>query len=304
IATHQHFADDDYSSAIALKTLELIDDDLLIGVRRKGKGILKKLEGIKDRFPDIIKGVRGSGLMLGIEFKAIDRLDKGFLLRFLSSQDDLTKWIAGYLLNEHRVRVLPMLSSPFTLRLQPSAMISDADIAQMIHALEDVCFRLQTNDVVGLSRFLMSSEAVEKSVTELVIPRESPKFFAYRSDRFWKGEKDSRKPRVAWLCHLIDTHDFVTLEPGMANVDAEKCEALLARGASHAGPIVMSTVDIESPAGGEVKLYSILLPVTSSWFKARMDACEFGLARALVQQGVDLASSLGCDVTSLGQYTS
>lgn len=290
------FADDDFSSSVALKTLELIDDGLLSLVRAKGQRFLSQLQEVVAAYPDILAESRGAGLMLGVEFRPFKR--SGMLLSFLSSQDDLVKLLTGYFLHEHRIRVMPMLSSPFTLRLQPSALIADDDWTRFICALEDVCAKLRSNDVAGLTRFLLPAAA------EATIPRESPKLFTYNRERFWSREHNAPERKVAWLCHLVDTEDLVSLEPGFAASPPHEREALLGNLAGQAAPILMSSVDVESRAGGVTRLYSILLPVTSSWIKNRIETGDLSLPRALVQQGVDLAAKLGCSVTSLGQYTS
>jgi fatty aldehyde-generating acyl-ACP reductase len=66
----------------------------------------------------------------------------------------------------------------------------------------------------------------------------------------------------------------------------------------------MSAVDVRSVTGSEVRLYPILLPFTSRWVKRLIDERRLALPQALVQQGIDLARSLGCQMVSLGQYTS
>jgi acetylornithine/succinyldiaminopimelate/putrescine aminotransferase/predicted amino acid dehydrogenase len=296
------FADDDYSCAIALKTLELIDGDFLKTVRCKGDAFLAQLRHLKDDYPDVIREVRGAGLMLGVEFHPFDR-SEGFILRYLSSQEELVKLIAGYLLRVHRIRVLPMLSDPFTMRLQPSALLTDADAARFVRALKDVCARLRANDVVGLARFLKRT-GEKAELPGPVIAREQGKFFAYNRDRFWRREKEMPKRRVAWLCHLVDSDDLVSLEPGLSRIPAADREAILKQTAGSVAPVLMSSVDIRSRAGEAVRLDSIMLPFTSSWVKSCMDAGDLRLARTLVQHGVDLARRLGCSMAALGQYTS
>ena len=62
--------------------------------------------------------------------------------------------------------------------------------------------------------------------------------------------------------------------------------------------------DVRSRTGDEVRLYPILLPVTSRWIKRQIDAQKHGFVQTLVQRGVEVARSLGCSMVSLGQYTS
>ena len=129
-------------------------------------------------------------------------------------------------------------------------------------------------------------------------------FIAYDMDRFRQRERGTPSARVAWLCHLIDAHDLTTLEPAFGNIPFEKRQEYLDHFAPRANPVVMSAVDIRSRTGDKVRVYPILLPVTSRWIKRRIDARKHRFVQTLVQRGVDVARSLGCGMVSLGQYTS
>ena len=294
------FADDDYSSTIARKTLDLVDPALLTTVRERGELILSRLEEVRTSYPDVLREVRGAGLMIGLEFQPFDR-SASFLLRFLTSQEDLVNFLTGYFLRVHRVRVLPLLSSPFTLRLQPSAHIADGDIERFIHALRDVCAKLRANDIVGLTEFCRQPDSVSPPPR---IPREAPRLCAFQGERFRRQERDVPERSAAWLCHLVDTRDLVSIDPSFASVPVRERELLLRSWANHASPVVMSSNNVSSPAGGKVRFHTIMLPITSAWIKRCMETRDLELPRTLVQQGVDLARQLGCQVASLGQYTS
>jgi acetylornithine/succinyldiaminopimelate/putrescine aminotransferase/predicted amino acid dehydrogenase len=296
------YADDDYSSAIALKTLSLIDEALLQKVREQGSRILEGLSEIASRFPTVIRQVRGAGMMFGIEFRPFEQ-SSSFLLRLLSSQDDLVKLLTGYLLHVHNIRVMPMLSDPFTLRLQPSAYIAEEHIQQFLGAFEDVCTRLERHDIAGLTDFC-NPVGDQLELPGPTIPREDSNFFAYHHDTFVRREKKRPLARAAWLCHLIDADGLVSLEPAFAGMTEAKRESLLDSWSNQASPMVLSSVDVQSGTGQDLRLYTIVLPFTSRWIKDRLDRKETRLARAVVQQGVDLARSLDCQVAALGQYTS
>jgi acetylornithine/succinyldiaminopimelate/putrescine aminotransferase len=128
------YAEDDFSSAIALKALELIDDLVIARCREKGERLLAALRRLQEKYPAVIADVRGRGLMVGLSFHSLPR-SRSFLLRLLSAQDDLALVLAGYLFNVHRIRVLPTLSDPHTLRIEPSAFISEADLDRFVAAV-------------------------------------------------------------------------------------------------------------------------------------------------------------------------
>jgi acetylornithine/succinyldiaminopimelate/putrescine aminotransferase/predicted amino acid dehydrogenase len=295
------YAEDDFSCAIALKTLELLDDSVLAACRAKGTCLLAGLRQLAGDFPGVIADVRGQGLMLAVEFHRPSR-SPSFLLRFLDSQEDLAFVITGYLLNVHRIRIAPTLSDRFTLRLEPSAFLSDTGISRFLEALADVCRKLDGDDALRLTRFFTHGDMTESTVCDQV--RDDGKFVAYDEHRFQQRQRHSTVTKVAWLCHLIDADDLVSLEPPFGEMPFEEREHFLAHLVPRLTPVVMSAVDVRSVTGSAVRLYPILLPFTSRWVKRRIDERRLALPQALVQQGIDLARSLDCQMVSLGQYTS
>jgi acetylornithine/succinyldiaminopimelate/putrescine aminotransferase/predicted amino acid dehydrogenase len=313
------FADDDFSCALGLKTLELIDQSVLERCREKGKLFLARLHRLHVQYPDVIAEVRGRGLLIGLEFRPLTQSPSS-LVRFLSSQDLLVLVVAGYLLHAHRIRVAPALSRRSTLRLEPSALVSEDAIEQVCSALEDVCLRLQTHDVEALTCMLSDvptqglrfGPTLFASVPARARRPRAPLFpgrldgrpFVLNEKRFRQHERCPPPVRVGWLCHFIDDGDFTALEPLLANLPVDRRAACLDRFAAFARPVVLNPVDIRSRLGNTARLYPILLPVTSRWMKHWIDTRQLAIPQELVQQGLDVARSLGCGTVSLGQYTS
>ena len=294
------YADDDYSCAIALKTLALIDAAVLAACTEKGGRLLAGLRRLAEKFPAVIADVRGRGLMIAIEFCPMPH-SPSFLLRFLDAHADLAYVITGYLLNVHRIRVAPTLSDHLTLRLEPSAMIDDREINRFLAAMADVCTHLARGDALNLTRYFIRGGA---AVSVGAAARSDGKFIAYDADRFRERQRRAPCVKVGWLCHMIDADDLVTLEPAFAGVPFQEREDYLAHFVSRISPVVISAVDVRSTAGGVVRVYPILLPFTSSWAQRQLDARRLALPQALVQQGVELARTLDCQTVALGQYTS
>ncbi len=295
------YADDDFSCAIALKALALTDTALLSSCREKGERLLAGLRRLAEKFPSVIADVRGRGLMIAVEFCHLPH-SSSFLLRFLDKQEELVYMITGYLLNVHRIRIAPTLSDRHTLRLEPSARITDAGIERFLSAMQDTCTRLARGDALNLTLFLTRGGAAEAEVEDPA-PSDAT-FVAYDEDRFRERQRHAPAVKVGWLCHMIDADDLISLEPSFAGVPLQEREDYLAHFVSRIPPVAISAVDVRSTAGGSVRVYPILLPFTSSWVQRRLEQRNLALPQALVQQGVDLARSLGCQTVSLGQYTS
>lgn len=294
------FAGDELSSAVALRTIELTDEALLSGVRQRSIRWFESLRLLAQMYPDVIADIRGVGLMLAVELRPLSQ-STSFMVRMFSVTEDLALLAAGYLLRVHGVRVAPTLSCPNTLRVQPSAFISDAHLDQAIEAFRSLCERMRSGDAVGLTAHLTVDDADDsRRPTSL---RDGFKTCTYHGDRIHMGATDSVR-RVAWLCHLIDDTDLVSLEPAYAAWDAVERERLLNRLAPLANPVVMSEVDVHSVTGQAVRLYPIMLPVTSAWMKRCIDGDATDAAAVIVQKGIDVAEHLGCTLAALGQYTS
>jgi acetylornithine/succinyldiaminopimelate/putrescine aminotransferase/predicted amino acid dehydrogenase len=305
------FADDESSCAVAVKVLELLDAATIELCRTKGEQIRHRLEQLRGRYPAVLREVRGSGLLLGVELQR-PAGSSGYLLTFLSQQHLLGPLICSFLLHDHGVRIATTLSDPFTLRLQPSAFIAGEHIERLYTGLEDVCQRLDGGDLAGLMRFLASTPSTPPTPPIDAAPRlpgtsaslEPVQFDTVPSGRNSMRRRFAGGPDVAWIFHFVDEEDLVHLEPGLAGLTSLQRRALSQRTAALVDPVVLETVEIRSLTGERVHLHPILLPVTSEWLLRRRSGRGHLAARSLIQRGVDAAVALGCEVVTLGQFTS
>jgi acetylornithine/succinyldiaminopimelate/putrescine aminotransferase/predicted amino acid dehydrogenase len=302
------FADDEFSCAIALQVLELLDAATIELCRTKGTQIRSRLEQLRRRFPSVLRDVRGSGLLLGLELHR-PAGSSGYLLTFLSEQQLLGPLICSFLLHDHGVRVATTLSDPFTLRLQPSVLIAGEHLERLFTGLEDVCQRLERGDLAGLTRFLASTLPTPTVDAAPRLPGAMPSLEPVQFEVAAGGRGRSRsRPaagrQVAWIFHFVDEDDLLHLEPALAGLTSPQRRALLQRTAALADPVVLEGVAIRSLTGERVQLHPILLPVTSEWLLRRRSGRGHRTARSLIQHGVDAAVALGCDVVTLGQFTS
>ncbi|MFI6819141.1 aspartate aminotransferase family protein [Nonomuraea sp. NPDC050328] len=146
------FAKDGFSSAIALKVLELLEADdgrIYRQARERGERLKSMLTGLGAEFPTVVKQVRGRGLMLGLELH--DQSDsEAALLRDFARAHILGYVLSGFLLRRHRLRTFPTASAVNTLRFAPSAEVSDAEIAQLETGLRELCTILRDQDEQAL----------------------------------------------------------------------------------------------------------------------------------------------------------
>ncbi|QEG38252.1 aminotransferase class III-fold pyridoxal phosphate-dependent enzyme [Roseimaritima ulvae] len=300
------FADDEFSSAIALKVLELLSDDALARCKQQGDYLLGALATVQQRFPETIRDVRGRGLMLGVELNRRAK-PQSFLLNHLVDRELLGPMIASYLLHQHQIRVAPTLSDSFTLRIQPSLTVDRGQLDRFVSALTDVCEKLSADDTAGLTRFLSVKPRPTSSPPK---PLKEPRLtdvaiFSYRGNPFFDTSTEASTPnspaRVGWIFHLVDESNIGHLEPALADWSRAEQGAFSERWSRLCEPLMMDTVDIRSRHGNTVRLHPILLPVTSRWM---LKHARSGTATALVERAVETASAIHCDVVSLGQFTS
>ncbi len=296
------FAADEFSCMVASEVLKLVDSNFLEHVVQVGDELLCKLRQLKVRWPNLIADVRGQGLMMGIELYPL--LDSpSFLLRLLAGTEDTQYLSAAYLLHRHRLRVMPTLSNPNTLRLQPPAIWNAEQTEHLIGALDALCDLLDQGKTKPLTACLLDLEPP----CPQVVPHEKPNFpnVYFNQQRFNAQQTScSQSPRVAWLCHLIDADDLRSVEPGMEAFAIDQRERLLQRMTSFTAPVVMSSVEVSATTGESVRLYPIMLPFTSRMARRWLEAQDLAWARYLIEGAIGVAAEHGCQLTALGQYTS
>ena len=280
------YADDDLSSAVALRVLDLLTDDVLADCAATGRWLRERLGELAAQYPEVVRSVRGAGLMLGIE---LAKPSCGFLLPLLGEQ--LGFVVAGYLYHRHRIRIAPTLSSPLTLRLQPPVVTPRHELKRFIEAMRDVCQTLAAGDVTRLTRYFL--------------PASMPRSEAVRDGWMsYRQERPTTCPRVGWLFHLNDADDLLSVEPGLAALSAAERAEYLRHLERQIVPIVISSTDVSLRKGRRVRFDAILLPLTARRIRELLDAGETRWLRGLVQHGIDVAHERGCRLVSLGQYTS
>ncbi|WP_128380659.1 aspartate aminotransferase family protein [Streptomyces cavernae] len=142
------FAKDAFSTLIAGRTVDLLeaeDGKVYRTAVERGNRILDMLRKLQAEFGDVIKDVRGKGLMIGLEFH--DQSGSSSAVIAEQSRAGLLGYVlSGYLLRVHALRILPTASATNTLRLEPSVHITDAEIARLESGLRGLLAALRDQD--------------------------------------------------------------------------------------------------------------------------------------------------------------
>nr|WKN34985.1 aminotransferase class III-fold pyridoxal phosphate-dependent enzyme [Tunicatimonas sp. TK19036] len=182
------FAEDDISCMIALRALDIMTENdgfLLKEAVKKGEYLRTRLKELQQRYPNIVKDVRGRGLMTGLEFQDLSRYSP--LFRYAGRQGFISLLVASYVLHHHRVRILAPLTTLFKgnpgkkresiLRVQPSAFITYEQLDTLVTALDEAFMIIHRNNEYCLTAHLLDDELpVEERTSPQAMPLIHPDY--------------------------------------------------------------------------------------------------------------------------------
>ena len=289
------FAGDGLSCAIATKVLDIIEvDDVPARARERGLALRHCLDAIAGQFPTVVRKVDGKGLMLGVELSPAVVADSA-LLRAMHQREHLGLLASSYLLNRWNVRVLPSLSAPNTLRIEPSAYVDDAAIGSLDRGLRAFCTAIAWGDLAAVFKVLAGDEStLADPEPDLPLPP-----FCGRIE-----PPADAAVRVAFLNHFVHPErELALIERSLGTLPRAVRGALFERlaGLTDLKP---ATLFARNLFDGRIWFASIILPIDSASLEEihRSGRREFVVQR--IQESVDYARRLGCTVVGLGAYTS
>lgn len=286
------FAEDEFSSNIALAALDLLDSDAVAATcAEKGARIESRLREVQQQFPSIIADLRGRGLMLGIEFHPPTKSPSD-LMRGLAHQELLGYAFAAYLLNRHDVRVLPSLSASLTLRIQPGYLVGDSAIERLVDGIAALADIIARGDFYALTSHLVGVRFQPGQ-------REAPR---HRAPVAECARQEIR--RVGFVAHFIEPEHVRLRDHSLKTLSRAQCGDYLDRVIGVLGPACYEKAVIRSETGDRVGFTFVGMPQTSRHFADSMVSRDLAPIRQLVQTGVDLAAREECQVVGLGGFTS
>jgi len=124
----------------------IVSEKLSEAAAEKGAYLMRKIVALNDKY-QVIKEVRGKGLLLGVEFTEVS----GDLLKAVSSRvvhalskENFAALVAGELLNKHKIFTGCTLSNPNLIRLAPPLNINYDEIGYFLSALDEVLGRFKS----------------------------------------------------------------------------------------------------------------------------------------------------------------
>jgi acetylornithine/succinyldiaminopimelate/putrescine aminotransferase len=138
--------------AVSRHVLEL-GPEIEAHVREMGALLLDGMRQLARRHPDIIEEARGTGLLLGLDFKPFS---KAYFLEYLSNSGMHMPLVCSYIFNVHGIHFAPTLKKNRVLRIEPPLTIKVAEVASILSAIADVCELIERRGCSGLIDFLLS----------------------------------------------------------------------------------------------------------------------------------------------------
>jgi acetylornithine/succinyldiaminopimelate/putrescine aminotransferase len=146
------FAGNALAMTAGLATLAVVDDeDLMANAARRGKELSDGLRSIASRY-DLIRDVRGRGLMIGIEFGRPSGLRASAVWTALHSarRGLFAQLVVAPLHNRHRILTQVAGDHMAVIKLLPPLVIGDEEVATFLNAFEDVMAQARRPDALAL----------------------------------------------------------------------------------------------------------------------------------------------------------
>lgn len=283
------FSDDDFSSSVAIEVLNLLqgENSPVNNGMKSADYLWARLDSLKAIYPEVIKEIRGKGLLLAIEFNDL-LVDMGFEFKSICDSKMQGYMIASVLLNHEGVRMSPSLSNSLTLRIQPSLFINIIQIEEAIAALVNVCEALRSKNISYFLSAIYPNQPVEN----------------IRSQNAKIDLELGKRPLAVFLCHLIDEAHLKKISRPLKDAESTKLMHKLALTKDISEFELYHTQTITDSNGKEIDIVMLGVSITSEELKKTfVSKNKYKLVKK-IQNALDYAKELGASTVGLGQFTS
>lgn len=149
------------ASVTAMEGLNVLyDEDLIENSARVGAHLISRLKQIQEKYPKIIKDVRGQGLMVGLEFQDFSKAMPMVLRPVLAMLDEklkgsLSGFIGAQLLRDYDILVAFTEYNRNVIRLEPPLVCTMDNVDTFCDALDD----LLSKGIVSIVNGFIKSQA-------------------------------------------------------------------------------------------------------------------------------------------------
>jgi len=137
----------------------LYDENLIANSAEQGAYLMKRLRALQDKYPKIIKDVRGQGLMVGLEFQDFSQTMPLVLRPMVAILDDklkgsLSGFVGALLLRDYDTLVAFTEYNRNVIRLEPPLICQREHVDQFVDAMDDLLSR----GIVGIVKDFVASQ--------------------------------------------------------------------------------------------------------------------------------------------------
>jgi ornithine--oxo-acid transaminase len=135
------------SCCTAIEALNILyDEGLIQNAATQGDYLLERLREVKRKYPNMIVGVRGRGLMVGLEFADLSQTLPFGLRNVVSVLDDKLKgsicaFVGSLLLRDHGILVAFTEYNRNVIRLEPPLIVMQEHVDTFVDALDELLSR-------------------------------------------------------------------------------------------------------------------------------------------------------------------
>lgn len=149
----------------------LYDEGLIDNSAAQGAHLLERLQGLRQKYPSLLKEVRGQGLMIGVEFQDFSQALPFGLRHLVSVLDDKLKgslcgFIGSLLLRDYDILVAFTEYNRNVIRLEPPLIVTREQVDTFVGALDDLLGRGIVRIVTDYSKGSLGRPAAAASVAE------------------------------------------------------------------------------------------------------------------------------------------
>lgn len=284
------FAEDDFSSLIALEVLNLLEshESPLKAGMETADFLQVRLEWLKSQFPEIIKEVRGKGLFLAMEFEDSIFRNMGFEFKLICDSKMQGYLVAAGLLNHERLRMNPSLSNNLTLRIQPSLYFNMIQTEELIGGLFRMCTALKNQDVKYFLTAIYPGEEIHN----------------LRSPDLVEKADLGKRPLTVFLCHMINENHIRKVTKALKKLPDHKLVEKLNLTKDLAEFEIYHHQIVCDKNNQEMDFIMLGVPLTSEELKKTFVSRNKYQVVKKVQNAIDYAKELGATTVGLGQFTS
>ncbi|MEL0455403.1 aminotransferase class III-fold pyridoxal phosphate-dependent enzyme [Flavobacteriaceae bacterium SZ-1-7] len=278
--------------SIALENLKLLEKYNVSSVAaEKGNKLLQSLQLIQEKHPTVFDSISGKGLMVGVK---LAKFQESVFLRVLQERKVLGYLFSSYLLNKFNIRILPTISAPNVLRIEPSIHIGKKDIQQLCSGLETLAILIENDDFYSLVRHLMNGD--------LYSDKENKPNLGVLNGSYEHPEKNAIQ--VAFIGHFAyPVEELKMLDESLNEASNTGLLQLFGKFETvmEMEPFIMSGKNLYD---GKVHLTTIILPLDSSSMEKLHRTDQRKKVIKKIQKAINLATSKGARFISLGGYNS